>query len=98
MILAGQLGFVLLVACYVASIPAAMAEMFPQKIRVTGVCVSYNISFALLGGTSPVVAEWLITRTHDDLAFAWYITASAVISFLFALTITDRRNVSLSLS
>ncbi len=92
MILAGQLGFVFLVACYVASIPATMAEMFPQKIRVTGVCVSYNISFAVLGGTSPMVAEWLITRTQNDLAFAWYISVSAVISFLFALTMTDRRN------
>jgi len=92
MILAGQMGFVVLVACYAGSIPAAMTEMFPQKIRVTAVCVSYNISLAFLGGTSPMVAEWLIDSTQDDLAFAWYIAISAVISFLFALTITDRRN------
>jgi len=92
MILAGQLGFVVLVACYVASIPAAMAEMFPQKIRVTAVCVSYNISFAVFGGTSPMAAEWLISSTHNDVAFAWYIAVSSVISFLFALTIIERRN------
>jgi MHS family proline/betaine transporter-like MFS transporter len=96
LILAGQMGFVVLVACYAASLPAIMTEMFPQKIRVTAVSVSYNITFALLGGTSPIVAVWLIERTHDDLAFAWYIVLAAVISFLFALGVTDRRNEPLS--
>jgi len=88
----GQMGFVVLVACFAASIPAEMAEMFPRKIRVTAVCVSYNISFAVLGGTSPMVAEWLLHRTQNGLAFAWYIALSAVISFVFALTLVDRRN------
>ena len=92
LILAGQMGFAVLVACFAASIPAVMTEMFPQKIRVTAVSVSYNITFALLGGTSPMVALWLIERTHDDLSFAWLISGAAVISFLFALTVTDRRN------
>lgn len=95
MIFAGQMGFVVLVACYAASIPAEMTEIFPRKIRVTAVCVSYNISLAILGGTAPMVAEWLNDFLHNDMAFAWYITASAVISFLFALTVPDRRNEAL---
>jgi MHS family proline/betaine transporter-like MFS transporter len=95
MIFAGQMGFVVLVACYGGSIPAEMTEIFPQKIRVTAVCVSYNISLAVLGGTAPMVAEWLNDSLQNDMAFAWYIVASAVVSFLFALTITDRRNQSL---
>ena len=45
-----------------------------------------------LGGTAPIVALWLVDRTHDDLAFAWYIVAMAVVSFFVALTIKDRRN------
>ena len=95
MIFAGQMGFVVLVACYAASIPAEMTEIFPRKIRVTAVCVSYNISLALLGGTAPMVAEWLNDFLHNDMAFAWYIAASAVISFLFVLTVPDRRNEAL---
>ena len=95
MIFAGQMGFVMLVACYAASIPAEMTEIFPRKIRVTAVCVSYNISLAILGGTAPMVAEWLNDFLHNDMAFAWYIAASAVISFLFALTVPDRRNQAL---
>ncbi len=96
LILAGQMGFAVLVACFASSIPATMTELFPQKIRVTAVSVSYNITFALLGGTSPIVAVWLIERTHDDLSFAWYISLAAVISFIFALGLSDRRNEPLT--
>ncbi len=95
LILAGQMGFAILVSCFASSIPATMTELFPRKIRVTAVSISYNISFAILGGTSPMVAIWLIERSHDDLSFVWYISLSAVISFLFALSLTDRRNESL---
>jgi MHS family proline/betaine transporter-like MFS transporter len=95
MVFAGQMGFVVLVAFYAGSIPAEMTEIFPRKIRVTAVCVSYNISLAVLGGTAPMVAEWLNDFMHNDMAFAWYIVASAVVSFLFALTVPDRRNQAL---
>ncbi len=90
LILAGQMGFAVLVACFASSIPAVMTETFPKKIRVTAVSVSYNFTFAIFGGTSPMVAVWLIKGSHDDLSFAWYITLSAVISLLFALSIKDR--------
>ena len=91
-ILGGQMGFSVLVALFGATIPAAMAEMFPRKVRVTAVSVSYNVTFAILGGTSPMVAVWVINRSHDDLAFAWYIAGAALISFLVTLTLKDRRN------
>ena len=90
--LAGQMGFAVLVACFVSTIPATMTELFPGKVRVTAVSVSYNIPLAILGGTSPMVAIWLIERTHDDLSFAWYISCAAAVSFLTALTVKDRRN------
>lgn len=96
LILLGQTGFVILVACYAGSIPAVMTESFPQKVRVTAVSVSYNITYALMGGTSPMVAIWLIERTHNDTSFSWYIALAGVISFIFALTLTDRINEPLN--
>jgi MHS family proline/betaine transporter-like MFS transporter len=92
MIMLGQMGFAVLVACFASTVPAYMTELFPAKVRVTAVSVSYNLSLAVMGGTSPIVAVWLIERSHDDLAFAWYIAATALVSFLIALTIKDRRN------
>lgn len=95
MILTGQMGFAVLVASFASIIPATMVEMFPRQVRVTAVSISYNITFAVLGGTSPMVAVWLIGQTHDDLAFAWYIAGAALISFLVALTLTDHRGRAL---
>ena len=95
LIMLGQMGFATLVAMTASSIPAVMTEMFPKTIRVTAVSISYNISFALLGGTSPIVAVWLLERSHNDLSFSWYISAAAVLSFLCALSLTDRTNAPL---
>ncbi len=96
MIIIGQMGFAILLACLASAIPAIMVEMFPGNIRVTAVSVSYNIAFAIFGGTSPMIAVWLIERTKNDLSFAWYISLAAVISFLFSLTLKDRRNEPLT--
>jgi MFS transporter, MHS family, proline/betaine transporter len=96
LILAGQIGFAAILALFMATLPAAMTEMFPRNIRVTAVSLGYNLTYAIFGGTAPIVAVWLIERTHDDLAFSWYITAMAVVSFCVALTLKDRRNEPLS--
>ena len=96
MILAGQIGFAAVLSMFMSTLPAAMTEMFPRNIRVTAVSVGYNFTYAIFGGTAPIVAVWLIDRSHDDLAFAWYIAAMAVVSFCVALTLKDRRNEPLS--
>ncbi len=61
--------------------PAAMAEMFPARIRYTGLSVSYNIAMALFGGTAPVMATWLIKITGGN---HWmpsvYLAASTLIA------------------
>jgi len=93
--LMGQLGLVVIVALFASPIPAQMVESFPRRIRVTAVSVSYNLTFALFGGTSPMVAVWLIEREHDDMAFAWFIIGAAVFSFLVGLTLTDRSKQTL---
>jgi MHS family proline/betaine transporter-like MFS transporter len=93
--LAGQFGMVIIVALFISPVPAMMTETFPRRIRATAVSVSYNITYALFGGTSPMVAVWLIEREHDDLAFSWFIIGAAVLSFLVALTLTDRSRLPL---
>jgi len=89
LMLLGQIIFALLLAIAVTSIPPALTEMFPHKVRVTAVSIGYNISFAIFGGTAPMVAVWLINRSGTDLAFAWYIAAGALVSFLVALTVRN---------
>jgi len=93
---AAQMTFAALLAMQMASIPAAMTEMFPHAVRVSAVSVGYGLAYALFGGSAPAVATWLINRTGNDTAFAWYLMALTAISLVLALTIEDRRARALS--
>ncbi|HTC24064.1 MAG TPA: MFS transporter [Gemmatimonadales bacterium] len=84
-IFGGQVVLGVLVGLTGATLPAVMAELAPWRVRCTVLSVGYNLSLALLGGTTPIVAEWLVTRTHFSLAPAVYLTIAALISFVAAL-------------
>ncbi|MCX7355730.1 MAG: MFS transporter [Alphaproteobacteria bacterium] len=85
----GQLGFSVLVGCYLAVQPTAMAEMFSPGVRCSGMAVAYNITLGLVGGTTPMVCTYLIEKTGDDLFIAWYLMAAAAISLAVALTLKE---------
>ncbi|MCB0563414.1 MAG: MFS transporter [Phaeodactylibacter sp.] len=89
MILCGQMGLAILLSAYIGPVPATLAEMFSSKIRVTAVSVGYNLTYAIFGGTTPMVAVWLIEKEHSDMSFAWYIVAAAAISLVVTLWIKD---------
>lgn len=84
-ILAGQLGLAVLVGGVGSVLPAAMAELAPWRVRCTVLSVGYNIALALVGGTTPMVAAWLVERTGVKLAPAAYLAAASVITFTAAL-------------
>jgi len=95
LILTGQIGFALLIGCYAAAIPATITELFGRGVRVSAASVSYNLPFAIFGGTAPMVAAWLMKATGNPLAFAWYLSAIASISFCIALTVKETKGTSL---
>lgn len=84
-IFAGQVGLAVLVGANGAVLPAAMAELAPWRVRCTVLSVGYNIAVAIVGGTTPMVAAWLVERTGVALAPAAYLTVAAAITFGAAL-------------
>lgn len=50
--------------------PLAMVRLFPSKIRFSGVSFSYNISYALFGGLSPILA--LSLNNYDSMFLGYY--------------------------
>lgn len=82
--LIGQIIFAIMLAFYIAPVPAVLVELFPTNVRFTGISLSYNISAAIFGGTTPTVAMWLIKKTHMNNSLAFYIILFAILS-LFAL-------------
>lgn len=78
--LMGQMVFATILGFYLSPIPAFLVELFPVKVRFTGVAISYNISAAIFGGTTPAVAMFLIKVTESNVSLAYYIMFFAVVS------------------
>lgn len=51
--------------CVAMLTPAIIVKLFPRKISLTGVAVSYNISFTLFSGLAPIVVTALIAEYND---------------------------------
>ena len=83
-IIVGQAGLALLNGATGGVLPAAMAELAPWRVRCTVLSVAYNVAVALLGGTTPLVAAWLVARTGVPLAPAIYLTAAGALTFVGA--------------
>ncbi len=60
--------------------PAAIAEMFPTRLRSTWMSIGYSLAVALFGGFAPYIATWLIGQTGSPLAPTYYVIAAALIS------------------
>jgi MHS family proline/betaine transporter-like MFS transporter len=89
MIMIGQAGFSITLGLYLGALPTAMVEAFPRGVRCSAVSISYNASIGLFGGTAPMVAVYLIQRSHDDLSPAFYLMAMAAVSFAAVLTLKE---------
>jgi MHS family proline/betaine transporter-like MFS transporter len=85
--LGAQMIFALFMSGASGPIPSTMVELFPTRTRFSGVAVGYNVSLAIFGGTSPLVATWLISKTGDIAAPAYYLMALAVVNLIAAFMI-----------
>jgi len=84
-LLSAVLGQVLLVvplAFVVASAVVSLVEMFPTRLRYSSGSMAWNLMQMVFGGTAPLVATFLIARSGDILAPAYYVTALSVVATL----------------
>ena len=69
-------------ASYSAALPALMAEIFPTRMRGTGMNVSYNVGVTIFGGFAPFWIEGLIALTHTPLAPSFFLMFAASVSLV----------------
>ncbi|MDT5018271.1 MAG: transporter, family, proline/betaine transporter, partial [Mycobacterium sp.] len=84
--IAAHAGLAAIEAVFVSASLAAAAELFATRVRSSGYSIGYNVSVAVFGGTAPYVATWLVDRTGNELAPAFYIIAAAIITLATILT------------
>lgn len=89
-ILLAQAIFAIVVGFYIGPVPALLVEIFPTRVRYTGMSLSYNISAAVFGGTAPMVCQWLINTTGSGYSIAYYVMGCAVVSLVSLYYYRDR--------
>lgn len=78
-----QTAFCILVAGFVGVAPAGLAELFPTRVRSTGVSLVYNAAFTIFGGFAPSILTWIGQRAGASvLAPAWYVMLAAAVALI----------------
>lgn len=69
------------------------AELFPTKIRATGVGLPYALTVSIFGGSAPAVALAFKNAGHETW-FYFYVTAAIFISLIIYATMRDTKKDS----
>ncbi|MEE1754661.1 MFS transporter [Streptomyces sp. SP18CS02] len=67
--------------------PAMLSEMFPTRVRYTGLGLAYALSNAVFSGCAGLVITWIIARTGDVDVPAYYVVVTALVSALALATL-----------
>ena len=81
-ILIGEVIFAVVVGMGSGGIVALNVELIPAPVRCTGLAFAYNASMGLFGGTTPLMAAWLINYTGNQIAPAYWVVTTASLSLL----------------
>lgn len=85
---AGQAILALILGWYLAPIPALLVEIFPTRIRYTGMSLSYNFC-AIIGGLTPAIATLLIAKTNNPSSIMYLLVGAGVITLVALLIYKD---------
>ncbi len=83
----GEIGFVFAVAVNAGALIGGM-EIIPKSVRCTGFALAYNGAMGYFGGTTPLIAAWLIVALGDPIAPAYWVCLGAAISLIAAVFFT----------
>ena len=83
------------VAAQIVPVLVMIPELFPKHVRATGIALTYVVSASFFGGFSPFIASWLVERTGNPLAPAWYVAAACLVSLVPVIWLRDRTGEAL---
>ncbi|MEJ1995977.1 MAG: MFS transporter [Limibacillus sp.] len=77
------------------SAPALFVEMFPERDRLSGYSLAFNIGIGVFGGFTPMIAKSLIAATGQPLVSSIYLAFAALIAFAALMLTPDRSRAAL---
>ncbi len=97
LIYSAQLVFALFMAMVAGPLPATIAEIAYAKQRYTSIAFGFNLSASIFGGTSPLVAIYLIKLTGNIASPGFYLTLAAMITAVVLYTTPTKRDLLLEI-
>lgn len=74
--------------------PAVFCELFPTRVRTSGIGIPYQVCSAIFSGTAPLIAAWFIHR-GQPLAVTWYVIAIGLVTGIVFCIMPETRGRSL---
>ena len=75
---------------------AFITELFPTRIRYSGVSIAYQLTSIVAGSLAPIIALWLYKQYDSATPVAIYVAAACVISGVSALLARETRGLELA--
>jgi MFS family permease len=72
-----------------------VSELFPTAVRYTGSSLAFNLAGILGASLAPYIATWL-AKTYGLHYVGYYLTASAILSFIGLLMIRETKDEDLN--
>ena len=68
---------------------ASLSESLPPSIRSSGFGIVYSVAIATFGGTTQLVATWLIHLTGSAMAPAWYLIGASAVGQMALMMVAE---------
>nr|WP_281255281.1 MFS transporter [Mycobacterium palustre] len=76
--------------------PAAMAEMFPTRMRYSGISLGYQVTSIVAGSLAPIIAVRLLDTYKSSVPISWFLAATAAVSAASAVVARETRGIDLA--
>jgi MFS transporter, MHS family, alpha-ketoglutarate permease len=83
----------LIVAGYTSINAVVKAELFPTRVRATGVGLPYAITTSIFGGPAESIALWFKSIGHE-VWFSYYLSSVIAIALIVSISMRDTRRYS----
>jgi MFS family permease len=75
--------------------PALMSEMFPTRMRYSGVSLGYQVTSIVAGSLAPIIASWLLRETGSSVPISIYLAITCVITLVAVVSLRETKGIDL---
>ncbi|MBF6161543.1 MFS transporter [Nocardia cyriacigeorgica] len=79
-----------------AAQPAIMAEMFPTRMRYSGVSLGYQVTSIVAGSLAPIIAVRLLDTFDSSVPIAWYLAGACALTAVAVIVARETSGLDLA--